>query len=190
MHSRITEVAGGPGDGGSSFVQEKVLPGFESADGFEGLVLLVGKGGRGISVALFRDQDAVEATGEEAAGFRNEASNRGYEVNLVDTFEVVGSDVRGGDPRAARFLRLSGGGDLGAVFRDTVIPTFGAVDGYLGAMAGASDESGFGMSLWRDEASRDGANDAISQAREAMAAAGVNIDSVEELAVGIAQLPG
>jgi hypothetical protein len=190
MHSRITEVAGGPGDGGSSFVQEKVLPGFESADGFEGLVLLVGEGGRGISVALFRDQDAVDETGAQAAGFRSEASDRGYEVNLVGTFEVVGSDVRGGDPTAARFLRLSGGGDLGAVFRDTVIPTFGAVDGYLGAIAGTSDGSGFGMSLWRDEASRDGATDAISQAREAMAAAGVNIDSVEELSVGIAQLPG
>jgi hypothetical protein len=74
MHSRITEVAGGPGDGGSSFVQEKVLPGFESAHGFEGLVLLVAEGGRGISVALFRDQDAVEATDEQAAGFRSEAS--------------------------------------------------------------------------------------------------------------------
>jgi hypothetical protein len=57
-----------------------------------------------------------------------------HEVNLVGTFEVVGSDVRGGDPTAARFLRLSGGGDLGAVFRDTEI--FGAVDGYLGTIAG------------------------------------------------------
>jgi len=190
MHSRITEVAGGPGDGGLSFVQEKVLPGFESADGFEGLVLLVGEGGRGISVVLFRDQDAVEATGEEAAGFRSEASDRGYEVNLVGTFEIVGSDIRGGDPTAARFLRLGGGGDLGTAFRNTVIPAFGAVDGYLGAIAGTSDESGFGMSLWRDEASRDGATDAISQAREAMAAAGVKIDAVEELSVRIAQLPG
>jgi hypothetical protein len=190
MHSRITEVAGGPGDGGLSFVQEKVLPGFGSADGFEGLVLLVGEGGRGVSVVLFRDQDAVEATGEEAAGFRSEASDRGYEVNLVGTFEIVGSDIRGGDPTAARFLRLGRGGDLGAAFRDTVIPAFGAVDGYLGAIAGTSDESGFGMSLWRDEASRDGATDAISQAREAMAAAGVGIDAVEELSVGIAQLPG
>ena len=190
MHSRITEVAGGPGDGGLSFVQEKVLPGFESADGFEGLVLLVGDGGRGISVVLFRDQDAVEATGEEAAGFRSEASDRGYEVNLVGTFEIVGSDIRGGDPTAARFLRLGGGGELGAAFRDTVIPAFGAVDGYLGAIAGTSDGSGFGMSLWRDEASRDGATDAISQAREAMAGAGVSIDAVEELSVRIAQLPG
>ena len=190
MHTRITEVAGGPGDGGLSFVQENVLPGFEPADGFEGLVLLVAESGDGISVALFRDQDAVEATDEQAAGFRSEASARGYEVNLVGTFEVVGSDIRGGDPKAARLLRLSGGGDLGAVFRDTAIPTFGAVDGYLGAIAGASDGSGFGMSLWRDEASRDGATDAISQIREAIVAAGVNIDSVEELSVGIAQLPG
>ena len=189
MHSRITEVAGGPGDGGSSFVQEKVLPGFESADGFEGLVLLVGDGGRGISVAIFRDQDAVEATDEQAAGFRSEASDRGYEVNLVGTFEVVGSDIRGGDPKAARYLRLSGE-EIGTVFRDTVIPTFGAVDGYLGAIVGTSNGSGFGMSLWRDEASRDGATDAISQIREAMGAAGVNIDSAEELSVGIAQLPG
>ena len=189
MHSRITEVGGGPGDGGSSFVQERVLPGFESEDGFEGLILLVGEGGRGISVVLFRDQDALEATDEQAAGFRSEASDRGYEVNLVGTFEVVGSDIRGGDPKAARFLRLSGGGDIGSAFRDTVIPTFGAVDGYLGAIAGTSDGSGFGMSVWRDEASRDGATDAIRQAREAMAAAGVNIDSVEELAVGIAKLP-
>jgi hypothetical protein len=190
MDARITEVAGGPGDGGSSFVQEKVLPGFESADGFEGLVLLVAEGGRGISVALFRDQDAVAATDEQAAGFRSEASDRGYQVNLVGTFEVVGSDIRGGDPKAARWLRLSGGGDLGAVFGDTVIPAFGAVDGYLGAIAGTADESGFGMSLWRDEASRDGATDAIRQIREAMATAGVNVDSVEELSVGIAQLPG
>jgi hypothetical protein len=189
MHSRITEVAGGSGDGGSSFVQEKVLPGFDSADGFEGLVLLVGEGGRGISVALFRDQDAVEATDEQAAGFRGEASDRGYEINLIGTFEVVGSDIRGGDPKAARFLRVSGG-DLGAVFRDTVIPTFGALDGYLGAIAGTSNGSGFGMSLWRDEASRDGATDAISQIRDAMGAAGVNIDSAEELSVRIAQLPG
>jgi hypothetical protein len=102
----------------------------------------------------------------------------------------VGSDIRGGDPTAARFLRVSGGGDFGAVFRDTVIPTFGAVDGYLGAIAGTSDGAGFGMSLWRDEASRDGATDAISRIREAMRTAGVNIDSTEELSVGIAQLPG
>jgi hypothetical protein len=190
MHSRITDVAGGPGDGGLSFVQEKVLAGFESAEGFEGLVLLAGEGGRGISVALFRDQDAVEATNEQAAGFRSEAADRGYEVNLVGTFEIVGSDFRGGDPKAARFLRISGGGDLGGAFRDTVIPTFGAVDGYLGAIAGTSNGSGFGMSLWRDEASRDGATDAISKAREAMAAAGINIDAVEELSVAIAQLPG
>jgi hypothetical protein len=189
MHSRITEVAGGPGDGGLSFVQEKVLPGFQPAAGFEGLVLLVGEGGRGISIALFRDQDAVEATNEQAAGFRGEASDRGYEVNLVGTFEVVGSDIRGGNPTAARFLRLSGD-DIGPVFRDTVIPTFGAVDGYLGAIAGTSDGSGFGMSLWRDEASRDGATDAISQIREAMGAAGVTIGSAEELSVGIARLPG
>ena len=189
MHIRITEVAGGPGDGGLGFVQEKVLPGFESAAGFEGLVLLVGEGGRGISVAIFRDQDAVEATDEQAAGFRGEASDRGYEVNLVGSFEVVGSDLRGGDPKAARFLRLSGG-EIGPVFRDTVIPTFGAVDGYLGAIVGTSNGSGFGMSLWRDEASRDGATDAIGQIREAMGAADVNIDSAEELSVGIAQLPG
>src|SRR6185437_3636978 len=98
MHSRITEVAGGPGDGGLSFVQEKVLPGFESEDGFEGLVMMVGESGRGISVVLFRDQDAVEATGEQAAGFRSEASDRGYDVKLVGTFEIVGSDIRAGDP--------------------------------------------------------------------------------------------
>ena len=189
MHSRITEVAGGPGDGGSSFVQEKVLPGFEPAAGFEGLVLLVGEGGRGISVVLFRDQGTLGATDEQAAGFRSEASDRGYEVNLLGTFEVVGLDLRGGDPKAARFLRLSGGGDFGAVFRDTVIPTFGAVDGYLGAIAGTSDGSGFGMSLWRDEASRDGATDAIRQIRDAMGAAGVNIGSAEELSVRIAKLP-
>jgi hypothetical protein len=190
MHSRITEVTGGPGDGGLSFVQEKVLPGFESEDGFEGLVMLVGEGGHGISVVLFRDQDAAQATDEQAAGFRSEASDRGYEVNLVGTFEVVGSDIRGGDPKAARFLRVGGGGDFGGVFRDTVIPTFGAVDGYLGAIAGTSEGSGFGMSLWRDEASRDGATDAISRVREAMGAAGVNVESAEELSVGIAQLPG
>ena len=189
MHCRITEVAGGPGDGGLSFIQEKVLPGFESEAGFEGLVLLVGEGGRGTSVALFSDQDALEATDEQAAGFRSDASDRGYEVSLLGTFEVVGSDIRGGDPAAARFLRLSGG-DIAPVFRDTVIPTFGAVDGYLGAIAGTSDGSGFGMSLWRDEASRDGATDAISQIREAMGAAGVSIDSAEELSVGIARLPG
>jgi hypothetical protein len=189
MHSRITEVSGGPGDGGSSFVQENVLPGFESEDGFEGLVLLVGDDGRGISVVLFRDQDAVEATNERAAGFRSEASDRGYEVNLVGTFEVVGSDFRGGDPKAARFLRLSGG-DIGALFRDTVIPTFGAEDGYLGAIAGTGEGSGFGMSLWRDEASRDGATDAIGKVREAMGAAGINLGSAEELSVAIARLPG
>ena len=188
MHCRITEVAGGPGDGGSSFIQEKVLPGFESEDGFEGLVLLVGDGGRGISVALFSDQDALGATDEQAAGFRSEASDRGYEVSLLGAFEIVGSDIRGGDPAAARFLRLTGG-DIGPVFRDTVIPTFGAVDGYLGAIAGTSNGSGFGMSLWRDEASRDGATDAIRQIREAMGAAGVTIDSAEELSVGIARLP-
>jgi hypothetical protein len=189
MHSRITEVVGGPGDGGLSFVQEKVLPGFESEAGFEGLVLLVGEGGRGISVALFSEQDALGATDEQAAGFRSEASDRGYEVNLLGTFEIVGSDIRGGNPTAARFIRLSGD-DIGPAFRDTVIPAFGAVDGYLGAIAGASDGSGFGMSLWRDEASRDGATDAISRIREAMGAAGVTIASAEELSVGIAQLPG
>jgi hypothetical protein len=188
MHSRITEVAGGPGDGGSSFIQEKVLPGFEPEAGFDGLVLLVGDGGRGISVALFSDQDALGATDEQAAGFRSEASDRGYEVSLLGTFEIVGSDIRGGDPAAARFLRLSGG-DIGPVFRDTVIPTFGAVDGYLGAIAGTSNGSGFGMSLWRDEASRDGATDAITQIREAMGAAGVTIDSAEELSVATARLP-
>ena len=190
MHCRVTEVSGGSGDGGSSFIQEKVLPGFEPEDGFEGLVLLVGEGGRGISVALFRDQAALEATDEQAAGFRSEASDRGYEPNLVGTFEVVGSDLRGGDPKAARFLRTSGGGDFGAVFQDSVVPTFGAMDGYLGAIAGTSDGDGFGMSLWRDEASRDGATDAINQIREAIGAADINIDSTEELSVAVAKLPG
>lgn len=190
MNCRITEVSGGPGDGGLGFVQENVLPGFQSEDGFEGLLLLTGEGGRGVSVALFRDQDALEATNEQAAGFRSAAADQGYEVNLVGAFEVVGEEFRGGDPKAARFLRFSGDGDLGAVFRDNVNPIFGAVDGFLGAAAGTGDAGGFGLSLWQDAAARDGATDAISQIREAIESAGITVDSAEELSVGIAQLPG
>jgi hypothetical protein len=70
-----------------------VLPGFESEVGFDGLVLLVGEGGRGISVALFSEQDALGATDEQAAGFRSEASDRGYQVNLLGTFENGATDA-------------------------------------------------------------------------------------------------
>ena len=36
-----------------------------------------------------------QASDEQAAGFRSEASDRGYEVNLVGTYEVLATSGKG-----------------------------------------------------------------------------------------------
>ncbi len=190
MDARVTQVEGGPGDGGEKFIRERVLPGVRERDGFEGALNVVDRdSGRGYSILFWRDSEALKATDELAASFRDEAQGQGYEPSLLGQFEVVALDTSGGDPQVARLVRTSGGGDMASFIREQVSPTYQDRDGYLGVIGMSAGDQGIGISLWASDEAFDGAEDAMQQVGQALEGAGFQREGLERLAVAISELP-
>lgn len=190
MDARVTQVDGGPGDGGAAFIKERVLPAVRDQDGFEGALHVADRdSGRGYSILFWRDSDALKATDELAASLRQEAQGQGYEPSLLGQFSVDVLEVGGGEAQVARFVRFSGGPDLASFIREQVSPAYQGRDGYVGVLGLRGDGGGIGVSLWASDQAFDGAQDAMRQVGESMEAAGYQRESLERLAVGTAELP-
>jgi heme-degrading monooxygenase HmoA len=185
MKVRVHQVEGGPGDGGASFLRDRVQPMLRSLDGCEGIVGLTADGGRGVSMTLWRDEQAMQATEDQAASLRAEAEQQGYRVSVLGRFSVEVLELRGGDPQAARFVRWSGSGDVKALVNDKVSPAYGPLDGFCGLFVGSGEGEGFGVSLWTGRTAIDNARDTTSQLPGWLSEAGFSLDSVEACDVAV-----
>ena len=189
MDFRLTQVEGGPGDGGASYVHEKVLPALKDLDGYAGLVLVVDReSGRGQSFSLWSDEATMQASADTAGGLRDGASSQGYDVSFLGNYHVEAFEPRGGEPTVARVLKWTGSGDVQAFVRDPVLPGFEAVEGFCGLLAGASSDGGVGMSLWADAGAREAAGEAMSSNQDAMAERGFEFQSSEFFDVEVLEM--
>src|SRR5438094_3199977 len=132
MKVRVTQVEGGPGDGGASFIREQAQPKLRAAEGSEGMIALISDEGRGMSLAFWRDDQAMQGTEDLAASLRAQAEQQGYRPSVMGRYTCDVFDMRGGEPQAARFVRWSGSGDVKSVIRDKVAPAYEHLDGFAG----------------------------------------------------------
>jgi len=180
MKVRITQVDGGPGDGGASFIRERVQQTLRAADGCEGLIAVAADDGRGYSITLWRDEQAMQASEDLAASLRAEAEQRGYRPSILGRFDAQALEMRGGDPRAARFVRFTGGGDVKQMMRDRIVPALAALDGFCGVMAATTQDGGVGVSVWTSREAIDNARETTSRLPDWLQeAGGMTLDSVE-----------
>jgi hypothetical protein len=190
MDARVVQVDGGAGDGGAAFVRERVVPTLRGEDGSEGILHVADReGGRGYSITFWRDSGALEATNPTAADLREEAGGQGYDVSLLGQFNVDVLEIGGGEPQVARVVRFTGGPDLGSFIRDKVSPTYQGLDGYVGVLGLRGEGNGIGISLWASDEAFDAAEDAMRQVGQSMEEAGYQRESLERLAVEMAELP-
>jgi heme-degrading monooxygenase HmoA len=188
MKVRVHQLEGGLGDGGASFIRERVQPMLQSLDGCEGIVAVIGDGGRGISVTLWRDEHAMQATEDAAASLRAEAEQQGYRVSILGRFACEALEMRGGVAQAARVVRWSGSGDTKALLRDKVIPAYEPLDGFCGLLVGSEEAGGIGISLWASRTAIDNARDTTSRIPEWLSAGGFSLDSVEACDVAVCEV--
>ena len=179
MKVRVTMVEGGPGDGAAPFVRERVQPTLRSAEGCEGLIALKTDDGRGMSIALWRDDQAMQGSEDVAASLRAEAEEQGYRPEVMGRYTCDLVDVHGGDAQAARFVRWSGSGDVAQVVRDKVVPSYGQLDGFSGLCVFSDERGGIGVSLWASRTAIDNARDTTGQLGGWLEEAGFTLDSVE-----------
>jgi heme-degrading monooxygenase HmoA len=189
MKARATQVSGGPGDGGEAFVRERALPAIKAAQGYQGWIQLRAQDDRGISISLWSDDEAMAASDELAAGLRDEAQQQGFELSMIGRFDIDLMEPRAGDAGAARLVRMSGGGDMTAFGRDTVLPLYDGIDGFCGLVAGTAGQKGIGVSLWASDEAFESAQDAMRQVGESMGEAGFAIESADRCTVSVLELP-
>lgn len=185
MKVRVTQVEGGPGDGGASYIRAEVQPKLRAAEGSEGLIALTTDGGRGVSIALWRDEQAMQGTEDLAASLRAGAEQQGYRPSVMGRYTCEVFDLRGGDPQAARFVRWSGSGDVKGVVRDKVTPAYEQLDGFAGLCVLSGEGEGIGVSLWSNRAAIDNARETTSQMPGWLQEAGFTLESVEMCDVAV-----
>jgi hypothetical protein len=185
MKVRVTQVESGSGDGGASFVRERAQPTLRSADGCEGLIAVTADGGRGYSITLWRDEQAMEATEDLAAGLRAEAEQQGLSPSIFGRFDAQALEMRGGEPHAARFVRFSGSGDLKGMMRDKVVPALSSREGFCGLMAASTQDGGIGVSLWSSRQAIEDAREITERLPGWLSESGMTLDSVEVCDVAV-----
>jgi heme-degrading monooxygenase HmoA len=92
MHARVSTYAGTPDqaeEGIRNF--ERTTDALRGLDGFEGAYLLVDRGtGKALTLTLWSNADAEQASAERAKQMRSEAAGgAGMSVESVETFEVA-----------------------------------------------------------------------------------------------------
>jgi hypothetical protein len=186
MKARVTQVERGAGDGGVSLLREKAAPAAAAADGNEGLIHLVdGQRGTGVTITLWRDEQAEQASQELATGLREQAQNEGYDVTLIGSFDVDTIDRRGSEPHAARLISWSGTGDREAFVRDQVLPIYDPIDGFCGLISVSAGDRGIGISLWANKEVFAGAQNAMRRVGEAIGEAGYTLESADPFEIEI-----
>ena len=92
MFARVTTYEGPPDklDEALRVAREKVIPGAEKLEGFEGAYLLVDrKTGKSMSISLWRSEKDVHASEEAGSRLRSQGSSAGGSKELsVHTYEV------------------------------------------------------------------------------------------------------
>ena len=81
-----------PADEAVALFRERVLPGLHDLDGFEGVLVLVNPDGKGMTISMWRDAAAAEASAGFAAGavdefvtlYRAPPGRETYEVALAE----------------------------------------------------------------------------------------------------------
>ncbi len=93
MYARLTTIEGAPDkmDEATRHVQEQTLPQLQKMDGFKGFVALGDRNsGRLLGVTFWEDEEALQATEQEASGVRSGAAEAvGGTVASVEQYEVV-----------------------------------------------------------------------------------------------------
>ncbi len=93
MYARLTTIEGAPDkmDEATRHVQEQTLPQLQQMDGFKGFVALGDRNsGRLVGVTFWEDEEALQATEQEASGVRSGAAEAvGGTVANVEQYEVV-----------------------------------------------------------------------------------------------------
>lgn len=97
MHARVTIVEAPPErmDDATRYVQEQVMPRLEQMDGYKGMIALGDQqSGKLIGIALWENQEALEATKDAASRIREGVGDAtggtvaGVEEHEVAIFEV------------------------------------------------------------------------------------------------------
>ena len=93
MHARVSTYAGIAPDRAEDGVQafQRSAEPLQQLDGFEGAYLLMDRaGGRAITITLWADEGAAQASAERASQLRSEAASAAdMSVESVDTYEVA-----------------------------------------------------------------------------------------------------
>ncbi len=93
MYARLTTIEGAPDkmDEATRHVEEQTLPQLQKMDGFKGFVALGDRNsGRLLGVTFWEDEEALQATEQEASGVRSGAAEAvGGTVASVEQYEVV-----------------------------------------------------------------------------------------------------
>ncbi len=93
MYARLTTIEGAPDkmDEATRHVEEQTLPQLQKMDGFKGFVALGDRNsGRLVGVTFWEDEEALQATEQEASGVRSGAAEAvGGTVASVEQYEVV-----------------------------------------------------------------------------------------------------
>src|SRR5450756_477356 len=92
MFARVATYEGSPDklDEALRVIREKVIPGAEKLEGFEGSYFLFDrKAGKAMSISLWRSEKDVHASEEAGSRLRSQGSSAGGSKELsVDTYEV------------------------------------------------------------------------------------------------------
>ncbi len=133
MYARLTTIEGAPDkmDEATRHVQEQTLPQIQKMDGFKGFVALGDRNsGRLVGVTFWEDEEALQATEQEASGVRSGAAEAvGGTVASVENYEVVVFEAPSTGP-------VSGVTDSVGGVTDTLGGTTGSVTDTVG---GATD---------------------------------------------------
>jgi heme-degrading monooxygenase HmoA len=93
MHARMTTLQGNPGEADAAMrqIDDEVIPGIKSQDGFSGLLALLDRdAGKMIAITFWESEEAMRASEEAANRLRESTANAAdEEIVGVDRFEVV-----------------------------------------------------------------------------------------------------
>ena len=92
MHARVTRFEGSPKeiDAGIKMIKETVIPSAKKLRGFKSGYWLVDRAsGKGFSVTLFENEEALRASEDAAAQLRASAATTGTKITGVERYEVI-----------------------------------------------------------------------------------------------------
>lgn len=93
MYARVSTYQGPPDqiDAGVRYTQENIVPRVHQIDGFEGVYFLVDRqSGKALSITLWKSEEAMHASEEEANRLRSEAAEAGSQALVsVDRYEIA-----------------------------------------------------------------------------------------------------